>query len=151
VFKYSYSCFKLANIFGKKIYSWLCRLFRVFLRKSQNVRKQILELSNFFFFLLIIHIFCYLAFFNLIPECEKCHEKMNLKIMLQFKIDNSSFFVDFSFYFSNFVISVRNGHSIAMVNIHDLANKKVSLSFNMLVFFLIFISVKPNWHHQTFL
>jgi hypothetical protein len=36
-----------------------------------------------------------------------------------------------------------------MVNIHDLADKKVSLSFNM--FFLsYFIAVKPNWHHQNF-
>jgi hypothetical protein len=39
--------------------------------------------------------------------------------------------------------------SITLVNIHDLADKKVSWSFNMLVFF-IFIAVKPNWHLQTF-
>jgi hypothetical protein len=39
--------------------------------------------------------------------------------------------------------------NIAMVNIHDLADKKVSLSFNVFVFFFFFIAVKPNWHHQT--
>ncbi|CAB9543468.1 hypothetical protein BROOK1789C_965 [Bathymodiolus brooksi thiotrophic gill symbiont] len=38
-----------------------------------------------------------------------------------------------------------------MVNIHDLADKKVSLSCNVFVFFrFFFIAVKPNWHHQTF-
>jgi hypothetical protein len=37
-----------------------------------------------------------------------------------------------------------------MVNIHDLADKKASLSFNVFVFFFFFIAVKPNWHHQTF-
>jgi hypothetical protein len=37
-----------------------------------------------------------------------------------------------------------------MVNIHDLADKKVSLSFNVFVFFFFLIAVKPNWHHQTF-
>jgi hypothetical protein len=37
-----------------------------------------------------------------------------------------------------------------MLNIHDLADKKVSLSFNVFVFFFFFIAVKPNWHHQTF-
>jgi hypothetical protein len=36
-----------------------------------------------------------------------------------------------------------------MVNIHDLADKKVSLSFNVFGFFVFFIAVKPNWH-QTF-
>jgi hypothetical protein len=68
---------------------------------------------------------------------------MNLKIILQFKIDNSVFCR-----FSQFC----NIHpqSIAMVNIHDLADKKVSLSCNVFVFFCFFIAVKPNWHHQTF-
>jgi hypothetical protein len=28
--------------------------------------------------------------------------------------------------------------------------KKVSLLFNVFVFFFFFIAVKPNWHHQTF-
>jgi hypothetical protein len=41
--------------------------------------------------------------------------------------------------------------SIAMVNIHELADKKVSLSSNVFGFFsFFFIAVKPNWHHQTF-
>jgi hypothetical protein len=41
--------------------------------------------------------------------------------------------------------------SIAMLNIHELADKKVSLSSNVFVFlFFFFIAVKPNWHHQTF-
>ena len=40
--------------------------------------------------------------------------------------------------------------SIAMVNIHDLVDKKVSLSFNVFVFVFFLIAVKPNWHHQTF-
>ena len=45
--------------------------------------------------------FATLACFSLISECEKCHEKMNLKIILQFKIDNLFFVV-----FPNFVISI---------------------------------------------
>ena len=40
--------------------------------------------------------------------------------------------------------------SIAMLNIHELADKKVSLSSNVFVFSFFFIAVKPNWHHQTF-
>ena len=48
--------------------------------------------------------FVTLACFSLIPECEKCHEKMNLKIILQFKIDNSCFLAQCCLFF-NFVIS----------------------------------------------
>ena len=72
-----------------------------------------------------------MACFSLIPECEKCHEKMNLKInllILQFKIDNSVFCR-----FSQFC-NIRP-QSIAMLNIHELADKKVSLSSNVFVFF----------------
>jgi hypothetical protein len=83
-------------------------------------------------FFLNIHVFCYLACFSLIPECEKCHEKMNLKIILQFKIDNSVFCR-----FSQFCNICPQ--SIAMVNIHDLADKKVSLSCNVFAFFLFFL------------
>ena len=59
------------------------------LKKITEFKKKILKLSHLFF--LNIHVFCYLSCFSLIPECEKCHEKMNLKIILQFKIDNSVF------------------------------------------------------------
>jgi hypothetical protein len=37
------------NYIEKKISSGLCRLFRVFLRKSQNYKKNILKLSHLFF------------------------------------------------------------------------------------------------------
>ena len=76
--------------------------------------------------------FATLACFSLIPECEKCHEKMNLKIILQFKIDNCcclSFFP---------ILNIRS-QSIAMLNIHELAHKKVSLSSNVFVFFFFFL------------
>jgi hypothetical protein len=53
-------------------------------------------------------------------------------------------------YSRNALCALKLPQSIAMVNIHDLADKKVSLSFNVFVFFFFFIAVKPNWHHQTF-
>jgi hypothetical protein len=45
-----------------------------------------------------------------------------------------------------FIAIIIRPQIIAMVNIHDLADKKVSVS----VFFFFFFTVKPNWHHQTF-
>jgi uncharacterized protein (DUF486 family) len=48
---------------------WLKVLSPASLKKLQNLRKKILELSHLFF--LNIHVFCYLACFSLIPECEK--------------------------------------------------------------------------------
>jgi hypothetical protein len=52
---------------------------------------------------------------------------------------------------SFFPILLNRPQSIAMANIHDLADKKVSLSCNVFGFFrFFFIAVKRNWHHQTF-
>jgi hypothetical protein len=51
---------------------------------------------------------------------------------------------------ANASASINNTGALINVNtiryhIHDLTDKKVSLSFNMFVFF-IFNAVKPNWH-----
>jgi hypothetical protein len=61
----------------------------------------------------------------------------------------TNFFLNVLAYFTNFFIGelsfVKNCHialcpqSIAMVNIHDLADKKVSLSCNVFVFFRFFL------------
>jgi hypothetical protein len=79
LFKNSYSCFKLDKLLEKK-YTVDNADYLGSSKENHTIKKNILRLSHFFF--LNIHVFCYLACFSLIPECEKCHENMNLRIIL---------------------------------------------------------------------
>jgi hypothetical protein len=51
----------------------------------------------------------------------------------------TNFFLNVLVYFTNFFIDELRPQSIAMLNIHELAHKKVSLSSNVFVFFFSFL------------